>query len=78
MGHKKDEHCSHALEEDGPKVLGHGFISEWAVMATEHQKPWSGGFLQNGGIEILPRNSIISTQEFKVRGSTYQFNSILF
>ncbi len=36
MGHKKYEHCSHALEEDVPKVLGHGPISEWAVMATEH------------------------------------------
>ena len=43
VGHKKHEHCSHALEEDAPKVLGHGSISEWAVMATEHRTPWSGG-----------------------------------
>ena len=42
-GHKKHEHCSNALEEDAPKVLGHGSISEWAVMATERRTPWSGG-----------------------------------
>ena len=80
VGHKKHEHCFHALEEDAPKVLGHGSISEWAVMATdtEHRTPWSGGYLRNGGNEILPRNSILSTQEFEVRGSTYQLNSILF
>ena len=75
VGHKKHEH---ALEEDAPKVLGRGSISEWAVMATEHRTPWSGGYLQNGGNKILPRNSILSTQEFKVRGSTYQLNFILF
>ena len=57
VGHKKHEHCSHALEEDAPKALGHGSISEWAVMATEHRTSWSGGgYLQNGGNEILPRN----------------------
>ncbi len=78
VGHKKHEHCSHALEEDAPKVLGRGSISEWAVMATERRTPWSGGYLRNGGNEILPRNSIHSTQEFEVRGSTYQLNSILF
>jgi hypothetical protein len=43
VGHKKHEHCSHALEEDAPKVLGHGSISEWAVMATERWTPWYGG-----------------------------------
>ena len=75
VGHKKHEH---ALEEDAPKVLGHGSISEWAVMATERWTPWSGGYLRNSGTEILPRNSILSTQEFEVRGSTYQLNSILF
>jgi len=54
---EKHEHCSHALEEDAPKVLGHGSISEWAVMATEHQTPWSaGGYLQNGGNKILSMN----------------------
>jgi hypothetical protein len=37
------EHCSHALEKDAPKVLGHGSISEWAVMATELRTQWSGG-----------------------------------
>jgi hypothetical protein len=78
MGHKKHEHCSRAREEDAPKVLGHGSISEWAVMAAERRTPWSGWYLRNGGNKILPRNSILSTQEFKVRGSTYQFNSILF
>jgi len=35
VGHKKHEHCSHALEEDAPKVLGRGSISEWAIMATD-------------------------------------------
>ena len=35
VGHRKHEHCSHALEEDAPKVLGHDSISEWAIMATE-------------------------------------------
>ena len=43
VGHIKHEHCSHALEEDAPKVLGRGSISEWAVMATERRTPWSGG-----------------------------------
>ena len=43
VGHKKHEHCSHALEEDAPKVLGHGSISEWAIMATERRTPWFGG-----------------------------------
>jgi hypothetical protein len=56
VGHKKHEHCSHTLEEEAPKVLGHGSISEWAIMATERRTPWSGGYLQNGGNEILPRN----------------------
>jgi hypothetical protein len=42
VGHKKHEHCSHALEEDAPKVLGLGSISEWADMATERRTPWSG------------------------------------
>ena len=78
MGHKKHEHCSRALEEDAPKVLGHGSISEWAFMAAERRTPWSGWYLRNGGNKILPRNSILSMQEFKGRGSTYQFNSILF
>ena len=41
MGHKKHENCSHVLEEDAPKVLGHGSISEWAIMATERRTPWS-------------------------------------
>jgi hypothetical protein len=43
VGHKKHEHCSHALEEDAPKVLGHGSNSEWAVMATERRTQWSRG-----------------------------------
>jgi hypothetical protein len=34
---------SHVLEDDAPKVLGHGSISKWAIMATERQIPWSGG-----------------------------------
>jgi len=38
-GHKKHEHCSCALEEAAPKVLGHGSISEWDVMATERRTP---------------------------------------
>ena len=42
VGHKKHENCSHALEEDAPKVLGHGSIPEWAIMATERRTPWSG------------------------------------
>ena len=46
VGHKKHEHCSHALEEDAPKVLGHGFIFKWAAVATERRTPWSGGYLQ--------------------------------
>jgi len=42
MGHKKHVHCFHALEEEAPKVLGCGSISEWAVMASERRTPWSG------------------------------------
>ncbi len=59
--HKKHEHFYHALEEDALKLLGHGSISEWAVMATERWTPWSGEYLQNGGNKILPRNSILYT-----------------
>ena len=61
VGHKKHEHCFHALEEDAPKVFGHGSISEWAGMATEHGHHGLGWYLRNGGNEILPRNSILST-----------------
>jgi hypothetical protein len=57
VGHKKHDNCYISLEEDAPKVLGQGSISEWAVMATERRTPWSGGvYLQNGGNKILPRN----------------------
>ncbi len=64
MGHVKHRDCSHALEEDAPKVWGHGSNSKWVKGATERQTPWSGGFIKKagrkicGGIQyILWRNS---------------------
>ena len=51
MGHKNHDHCSHALEEDAPNEKEHGSISEWAVMATERQTPWSG----SGGVPAKRR-----------------------
>jgi len=64
--HKYHGNCSHALEEDAPKVLGHGPILKWAIVATERRTPWSGrvpsemaGLKFNVGIQyILPRNSM--------------------
>ena len=35
MERKKHGHCSYALEEDAPNVLGHGSISKWAIVAAE-------------------------------------------
>ncbi len=46
MGCKKHGHCSHTLKENAPKVLGHGSISKWAIVATEWRTQWSGGYLQ--------------------------------
>jgi hypothetical protein len=66
MGRKNHGHCSHALKEDAPKLLGHDSISKWNVVATERRTPWSGGgYLRNGGNKILPRNLMLSTKELK-------------
>ena len=46
MRHKNHGNCSHALEEDALKVLGHGFIFKWATVATERRTPWSWGVPQ--------------------------------
>ena len=64
MRHKNHGNCSHALEEDAPKVLGHGFVLKWAVAATERRTPWSGGYQKKwrekmyiGNQYIVRRNS---------------------
>ena len=64
MGRKKYGHCSRALEEDAPKVLGHGSIFKWAVAASEWRTPWSVGVpakwrekMYVGNQYILHRNS---------------------
>ena len=49
MRHTNHGYYSHAIDEDAPKVLGHGSILKWAVAATERRTPWSGVFFQNGG-----------------------------
>jgi len=63
MGRNKHGHCSHALKEDAPKVLGHGSISKWATVATERGTPWSRGYLKNGGRKNIGRNSVHPTEE---------------
>jgi hypothetical protein len=64
MRHIKHMDCSHALEEDAPKVWGHGTNSKWVKRATERRTPWSGGVHKNAGRKhyvgiqyIIQRNS---------------------
>ena len=49
-GSIKHGHCSHALEEDAPKVLGHDSISKWAIWARTERQTLC--YLQNGGTEF--------------------------
>ena len=43
MRHIKHMDCSHALEEDAPKVWGHGSNSKWVKRALNRRTSWSGG-----------------------------------
>ena len=59
MRHKNHGNWPHALEEDAPKVLGHGFILKWAVAATERRTPWSGGTSEMAGKKLYIGNQYI-------------------
>lgn len=49
MRHEKHGDCPNALEEDAPKVSGHGPMSMWTVGATKAVDTMVRGCSKNGG-----------------------------